>query len=257
MPEKLRIRVINTQNLEQTQTEPPKPKVVVEYHWGRIVSALCLLAVLSAGLIWGVAHFFSQSDEKHRADLPTEPPTAVVATAPAVSSPIKSEKPLESTVARESAGAVDVKPLSSQPQSVTEKPLDNTVDGPKSPVDRIDKPAKSTVSILSGSIKRAQLTSGVKDDAPIDIIGQTIPMNDKGLIRVYLFMETAGLKGKVLHHDWYWKGKRIAHARIPIKRREEIAASSKFIDRIMMGPWEVKIVDESNRILATVDFQVQ
>ena len=82
-------------------------------------------------------------------------------------------------------------------------------------------------------------------------------MNAKGLIRVYLFMETEGLKGKVLFHDWYWKGKRIAHARIPIKRDANIAASSKFIDRIMMGPWEVKVVDERSRVLAKAAFAVQ
>ena len=91
----------------------------------------------------------------------------------------------------------------------------------------------------------------------MDHIAQTIPMNDKGLIKVYFFMETVDLNGNVLFHDWYWKDKRIAHVRMPIKHDLDTAASSKFIDRIMVGPWEVRIVDESNRVLAKADFEVR
>ena len=117
--------------------------------------------------------------------------------------------------------------------------------------------AHATVAILSSNIKRAQLTSSVSKDGPVDNIGLTIPMNAQGLLRIYLFMETDGLKGKVLFHDWYWKGKRIAHAHIPVKRNPDTAVSSKFIDRIMVGPWEVKIVDASNRVLAKANFEVR
>jgi hypothetical protein len=112
------------------------------------------------------------------------------------------------------------------------------------------------ISILSRSVKRVLLTSNVIEGEPIDTLGAVIPMNDKGLIRVYLFMETSGLKGQTLFHDWYWKGKRMAHARIPIGRNAHEAASSKFIDRIMMGPWEVKIVDEKGKVLAKAAFEV-
>ena len=70
-------------------------------------------------------------------------------------------------------------------------------------------------------------------------------------------METADLNGNVLFHDWYWKDKRIAHVQMPIKHDLDTAASSKFIDRIMLGPWEVRIVDESNRVLAKTNFEVR
>ena len=253
MPEKLRIRVVNTQSLEQT--EPPKPKVVVEYHWERIIAALCLLFALIAVLIWGGRHFFNQSDDNHQADLQTPSPKVVAVNPPVINRPIDPVKPVEAKMAKESIGAVDANPQPTQP--VVAKSLEGKIPGESPPSGvELDKPINSTVVILDASIKRAQLTSGIKDDAPLDIIGQTIPMNDKGLIRVYLFMETAGLKGKVLYHDWLWKGKRIAHARIPIKRSPQAAVSSKFIDRIMMGPWEVKIVDGNNRILAKTNFQV-
>ena len=91
----------------------------------------------------------------------------------------------------------------------------------------------------------------------MDKLGRKIHMNAKGLIRVYLFMEAIDLEGKVLFHDWYWKCQRMAHVRIPIKSNPQTAASSKYIDRIMVGPWVAKIVDERNRILAKEVFNVQ
>ncbi|MCX7110430.1 MAG: DUF2914 domain-containing protein [Proteobacteria bacterium] len=239
MPEKLRIRVVNAQSLDRKESS--KPKVIVEYHWNRIFAASLIIVALLAGLIWGGVHLFERSQDK--------PPVLIEQAAqPAETiSPTHADSVPEPSKPKDSAKAV----TGTQTESVA-FPLAQA--SSKSVAESSDDLA---VAILSGNIKRVQLTSGVKDGAPVDSIGQTIPMNAKGLIRVYLFMETEGLKGKVLFHDWYWKGKRIAHARIPIKRDANIAASSKFIDRIMMGPWEVKVVDASSRVLAKAAFAVQ
>ena len=240
MPEKLKIRVVNAQSLDRKESS--KPKVIVEYHWNRIFAAVFIIVALLAGLIWGGVHLFERSLDKppvliEQAAQPAETisPTHADSAMPEASKPKDSDKAV--TGAQTESVVFPLAQAASK--SVAESP-DNLA-----------------VAILSGNIKRVQLTSGVKDGAPVDSIGQTIPMNAKGLIRVYLFMETEGLKGKVLFHDWYWKGKRIAHARIPIKRDANIAASSKFIDRIMMGSWEVKVVDERNRVLAKAAFAVQ
>jgi len=221
MPEKLVIRVINAQSLDQNELkkEPKRPKEVVVYYWNRIFAALLVLIALLAGLIWGGLHGF----KKPSGDKP--PASAMRAANPVETAP---------------APSVDT---SSSPKSA--------------PKTAADASAITSVSILSSGIKRAQLTSGIKEDEPVDNIGQIIPMNDKGLIRVYFFMETVDLRGRVFFHDWYWKGKRMAHVRIPIKRNADTAASSKFIDRIMVGPWEVRIVDNNNRVLAKAAFEVR
>jgi hypothetical protein len=266
MPEKLRIRVINAQSLDQG--EAPKPQVVVEYYWNRIIAAVLLIVAVLAGVTVGLLHVFKGSGDKHpealaQAANPVEPASTPHADGPILEPP----KPMDSAKPVDNAPTGAPKP-STQETALPDKegvrmPSVTQAEGfAPHPVQSASESvaassARSTVAIFSSNIKRAQLTSGVSKDEPLDSIGQTIPMNAQGLLRVYLFMETDGLKGKILHHDWYWKGKRIAHARIPVKGNPHTAASSKFIDRIMMGPWEVKIVDERNRVLAQADFEVR
>ena len=222
MPEKLVIRVVNAQSLKSSE-EPKKPKEIVVYHWNRIFAALFVLVILLIGLVWGVMHVFNRPE----------------ATPPAAEAPHSaSPKPTAAQIASEPG----------------DKPAPASPSAPKAVADHS---AKAEVALFSGSIKRAQLTSGIVEGEPVDQLDQTIAMNDKGLLRVFLFMETADLKGKVLFHDWNWKGRRIAHARMPIKSNGQKAVSSKFIDRIMTGPWEVKIVDESDRVLAKAGFEVR
>ena len=221
MPEKLVIRVINPQSTDQKEPkkEPKKPKMVVTYHWKRIFAALFVLIALLSGLFWGGLHVF----KKPSGDTP-----------PAYAT--QAGKPLETLhIPIEDASGSKAKPA---------------------PPIAADTPVIVSVSILSSKIKRAQLTNGIKEGEPVDHLPQIIPMNDKGLIKVYFFMETVDLNGSVLFHDWYWKDKRIAHVQMPIKHDLDTAGSSKFIDRIMVGPWEVRIVDESNRVLAKAAFEV-
>jgi hypothetical protein len=262
MPEKLRIRVINDQSLDQG--EAPKPQVVVEYYWNRIFAAVLLIVAVLAGVTVGLLHVFKGTGDKHaeavaQAASPVEP-----APAPHPDSPIMEPvKPVDSAKPAGIATADETKPPPRETALAGKEgnmmPSVTQAEGAfPLPVQSVAAPpARPPVVLFSSDIKRAQLTSGVNEAGPLDSIGPTIPMNAQGLLRVYLFMETDGLKGKVLFHDWYWKGKRIAHARIPVKSNPHAAASSKFIDRIMMGAWQVKIVDGRNRVLAQADFEVR
>ena len=233
MPEKLVIRVVNAQSLKSGE-EPKKPKEIVIYHWNRIFAALFVLALLLIGLVWGVMHVFNRPDAPPPAAEATAANSQTLTATPQPASP----RPTVSQVASEPGN---------KPAPVS----------PSAPKAVADHSAKAEVAIFSGSIKRAQLTSGIIEGEPVDQLDQTIAMNDQGLLRVYLFMETADLKGKALFHDWNWKGRRIAHARMPIKSNGQKAVSSKFIDRIMTGPWEDKIVDQSDRVLAKAGFEVR
>ncbi len=263
MPEKLVIRVVNAPSPDQQ--DEPKPKVIVEYHWNRIFVAMVLLVAVLAGLVWGGWHLFKRADNLPVA-IESTANSLGTATQPQAESHIIEDLSTKGSAAKATvnAEATGGKPFKIDPlpsSSIQSAPLSAPNQQPTEDAVVSAQPAQtsteSSVAILSDTIKMAQLTSGVRDDKPIDKLSQTIPMNEKGLIRVYLFMETDGLKGNVLFHDWLWKGKRIAHARIPIKRKTHTAASSKFIDRIMLGPWEVKIVDERNRVLAKTAFEVK
>ena len=234
MPEKLVIRVVNAQSLKSGE-EPKKPKEIVIYHWNRIFAALFVLVILLIGLVWGVMHVFNRPEATPPSAEAAAENTQTLAAAPHSASPMPSAN----------------QDAASKPG---EKPAPVSPSGPKVVAAHA---TKTEVALFSSGIKRAQLTNGIVNGEPVDQLDQTIAMNDQGLLRVYLFMETADLKGKVLFHDWNWKGRRIAHARMPIKSNGQKAVSSKFIDRIMTGPWEVKIVDESDRVLAKAGFEVR
>jgi len=265
MPDKVVIRLINKQPLDQR--EELKPREVIVYHWNRILGASFLALALITGLIWGGRHLFQRPDDAHQSVIDQAPMTGEQASTVPAGTPMpqamkRDEKPGSSKPApggvnqtMPKAPALAGKAGEKMAPGTQQQGVPATSE--RDALRSVDTAGKPVISILSRSIKRAQLTSNVIQGEPVDSIGPTIPMNAKGLIRVYLLMETSGLKGQTLFHDWYWNSKRMAHARIPIKRNSQTAASSKFIDRIMMGPWEVRIVDEKNKVLATTAFEVR
>ena len=183
--------------------------------------------------------------------------TATLADTEAQSRPHKASAPAPATLANTKAQSRPHKASTPAPAAFAKAEKQSTLHKATTPAPATDFAAATVPAKTPGYIKRVQLTSGIKEGEPVDKLGRKIHMNAKGLIRVYLFMEAIDLEGKVLFHDWYWKCQRMAHVRIPIKSNPQTAASSKYIDRIMVGPWVAKIVDERNRILAKEVFNVQ
>ncbi|MBS1214307.1 MAG: hypothetical protein H6R26_2924 [Proteobacteria bacterium] len=252
MPDKVVIRLINPRSPSQIEDRAPEPIVV--YHWHRIIAALVVVVLLLGGVVAGMRHVLKTSDGAgelpvEQVSLPDEKPNtaapsaAVQATLPAAELP-NEPKPSSSTAVQKP------EPASSQPAKVH-------LEAATREAARADAAPSSRALIRSRNIRRAQLTSNVVDDEPVDELGAAIPMNGRGLLKVFLYMETAGLKGRVLFHDWYWKDKLIARVRVPVTQNAQNAATSKFIDRIMTGPWQVKVVDERKKVYAEVSFQVR
>ncbi len=190
----------------------------------------------------------------HKASTPAP---ATLADTEAQSRPHKASAPAPATLANTKAQSRPHKASTPAPAAFAKAEKQSTLHKATTPAPATDFAAATVPAKTPGYIKRVQLTSGIKEGEPVDKLGRKIHMNAKGLIRVYLFMEAIDLEGKVLFHDWYWKCQRMAHVRIPIKSNPQTAASSKYIDRIMVGPWVAKIVDERNRILAKEVFNVQ
>ncbi len=237
MADKVVIRLINPR--PQEPAEDPVPPQIVVYHWGRIAAALLVIALLLLGLVSGVRHLLRPLDGQ--AETPvvrTEPPTSVPETRAAQKPPSSDSASVPSEPNSPSPANGDVKTTTGEATHAAETP-------------------SNQVQILSGNIRRAQLTGGVLDGTPQDRLDGIIPMNAKGLIKVFLYMETTGLKGHILYHDWYWKDRLIAHARIPVKRNDQTSVTSKYIDRIMTGPWRVAVVDDRKRVYAEARFEVR
>ncbi|WP_045226249.1 DUF2914 domain-containing protein [Methyloterricola oryzae] len=246
MTDKVVIRLINPKSQEQAVDRdfPPAPQVV--YYWHRIAAAVAIVALLLSGLYAGGRALLGSGDSEEpvqTAGVPAKLAAPVAESPQAVTQPAAAPIRAEAVAASESAA---IKPAPSAQPAIEEKPLTQGKTG-----------APSRVSIQSRNVRRAQLTSNVIKDEPVDQLPKSIPMNEQGLVKVYLYTELGGLKGRVLFHDWYWKDKLIARVRVPVKEDKQVSATSKFIDRIMTGPWKVKVVDSQKKLYAQAAFEVQ
>jgi hypothetical protein len=266
MADKIVIRINNPRPIKPDPSAPPAQVVV--YHWHRIGAALLVVAVVIGAIVAGLRH--DRQPPSPAAGLPSSTPATTGKAA-------DTEQPHSAEADRTMAEPHEGPKASSPPGSAAADPISPRRDGLDSTASAVAKPAPAAALpgqpprsvaatpspaasgslIRSPAIRRIQLTSEVHDGAPVDEIRGIIPMNAKGLVKVFLYMETEGLKGRVLFHDWYWKDKRIAHARVPLRHTPQNAATSKYIDRIMTGPWRVVVVDERNTVYAETRFEVR
>jgi len=174
---------------------------------------------------------------------------AIVNEAEAVNVPVVEEAVVEKVIV-EKVAVENIEPIEAKPEVST--PVE-----PK-PVEKVAPQLvfSDPVDIKSEKIFRAQLTNGVSKKEPVDKLGSTIPMNEKGLIKVFLFTDMHGLKGETLYHEWYLAGKRMARVKINVRNNNVSASSSKFIDKYMMGDWKVNVVNHSGDALVSAQFVV-
>ncbi|MFE8069932.1 DUF2914 domain-containing protein [Marinobacteraceae bacterium S3BR75-40.1] len=259
--------------------QAPRAEEVVVYHWHRIIPAILALVVVVGGIVWGGLAIFSgisepetasATSEQPPADMPkgAEEPTAagngetVAASEADVSqeaeppSPFKDEQDGGATTPE-----VNVPAVGETEETATTTPETTAASEPapeKEPRATAEKTASpASVDIQSSKIVRASLTRTVRDHEPGDPIPAVVPMNAEGIIRVYFFTEMKGLEDATVYHDWYLDGKRMARVTIRPYTDPMRASSSKFINRNMLGDWEVKVHTASGENLAEGAFSVQ
>lgn len=158
---------------------------------------------------------------------------------------------------------LQVEALQSLPATAAGKGAAQAADATSEPVEGVvTEPAveraalHSPVSRLHQGLRRAELTMQMHKGEPGAPSGPRIAMTDAGIIKVILFTEMEGLRGTVLHHDWYRGDKRMARVRIPVNGDLQQSHSSKFINRQMLGDWRVTVSDEQGQLYAEANFEV-
>lgn len=116
---------------------------------------------------------------------------------------------------------------------------------------------RARVEVLSDRIARAQLTNRMEQREPTDHAASVIPMNEEGLVTVYFYTELEKLKGKTVYHDWYLGDKRMARVTVRPGSDSVRAYSSKYIDRHMLGKWQVRVQTADGQRLAQSEFEVR
>ncbi|MDX1453140.1 MAG: DUF2914 domain-containing protein [Oleiphilaceae bacterium] len=120
----------------------------------------------------------------------------------------------------------------------------------------LEEPVISPVSKLHVGIERAELTQTLRNGEPGEPLSYEVAMNDEGIIKVILFTEMEGLRGKTLYHEWYRGDRRMARVRIPVNVDHQSSHSSKFINQQMLGEWRVKVLDDQGELYAEANFKV-
>lgn len=124
------------------------------------------------------------------------------------------------------------------------------------PAVKISEASPASVLIINSAIKEAVLSLSIKNDVPGEPLQHRVVMPESGLIKVILHTEMHGLRGATLYHHWYREGVRQAKVRIPVNVAKQKSYSSKFIDKHMLGAWQVKVLDASGELYILADFEV-
>ncbi|MGB5589698.1 MAG: DUF2914 domain-containing protein [Gammaproteobacteria bacterium] len=103
---------------------------------------------------------------------------------------------------------------------------------------------------------RAQLTTGLADLEPIDVLSERLMLAPGETRRVYFFTEAQGMRGARVTHRWQREGTIVTELPFVVADDQWKIYSSKDILAEQDGDWEVAIVSEDGSVLATESFQV-
>ncbi len=151
-----------------------------------------------------------------------------------------------------------LKALAGQPVSLKQpEQSDAPVSQQIPPVQTLDsQPLPVDVRIHHPGITRAVITKDPLEQQESSELRATFSLPEGGLTKVILDTDMKGLRGLTLYHDWYRNGQRQARVTVPVSRSPQQARSSKFINAQMLGRWQVKVVDDKNKLYIDAEFNV-
>ena len=126
-----------------------------------------------------------------------------------------------------------------------------------------DKPqvtAKASVESqvsLSERVTRAQLTSEIKKNEPVDKLKLPLKIGKKETLWVYYFIELKAMKGQTVFHEWWLNGNLVSRKKVNISADPWRTASKQLITYTHNNDWVVRVVDESRNKLAELSFNLE
>ncbi|QTH62736.1 DUF2914 domain-containing protein [Psychrosphaera ytuae] len=101
-------------------------------------------------------------------------------------------------------------------------------------------------------VRRAILTTAIDAREPVDNYNaKEIPSDTK---KLYFFTEMVNKADEYVTHRWFLNGKLVAEIVLDIGSDRWRTYSSKNLMPSLRGTWEVEVVDQQNRLLATTSF---
>mgnify|MGYP000409084597 CR=1 FL=1 len=238
-----------------------------EVHWGRIIAAGTALVLF---IVLSMFFMLSGDEDPVQTDIIEDElsTTEKFETPPAPKSQQKvlpeiEDAPLElldqQTEAMQATKTqeTDIKtePVNEPAKEIVNEPVNEPVNESVNESVEI-APEPASLLIVNSAITHAALSLSLKDNIPGEALAAQVILPDANIMKVILFTEMKGIRGQVLYHDWYRNGERQARVKIPVNVSTQRSFSSKFINRQMLGKWQVKVVDGSNEPYVLADFEV-
>lgn len=164
--------------------------------------------------------------------------------------PSQPEKKLphqESTITRESGAGKNLKP--DTPTSLKQySPIPAARSGGKEKA----KPRLATKPTPSATlpwigVSRAQFTTGIKQQEPVDRVGPVILAKSNGIKQLYYFTEVKGMRGETITHRWEYEGQVVAKVQLQIGSNQWRTYSRKNFTPAMTGDWRVVVIDSQGK----------
>lgn len=113
---------------------------------------------------------------------------------------------------------------------------------------------KSTVSVSSDHIARAQFTTRIDAREPTDRVETVFPSNGQSIRTLFYFTEITGLDGETVTHRWEHEGQVVAEVSFDVGSDRWRVYSSKDLNQAMKGDWRVVVTDSQGQVLKTESF---
>ncbi len=283
----LKIRItLGDGEQQQAISQPIKEELEpqYEYHYTRIILALCLIVMLCAGLFWLLFQVFqrqSESELLYSEVLSTESFSVIADHEPKASSKIEALEVLSDAeqvdVSTDDQQDVRVSPepaaLTLQPKlqlSQLPQPVELELESlPEEPAPRVladadlkqglQRSADNSARIVvhSSSVVRAHFASGVESLEPVDNLNTVLAFQpDESYKKLYFYTQVDGMKDQILYHVWIHNGAEVARVKIPVWGNRWRCYSSKQLLSSMLGQWRVRLVNSQEEILAEGEFEL-
>jgi Protein of unknown function (DUF2914) len=109
----------------------------------------------------------------------------------------------------------------------------------------------------SKAVARAQLTSDINKNEPVDKLKLPLKIGKKETLWIYYFVELKGMKGKAVFHEWWLNGNLVSRKKVNISDETWRTASKQLITYTNYNDWIVRVVDESRNKLSETSFSLE
>jgi Protein of unknown function (DUF2914) len=106
-------------------------------------------------------------------------------------------------------------------------------------------------------IARAQLTSDIENNEPIDNLKLPLKIGNNETLWIYFFVELKEMKGKTIYHEWWLNGNLVSRKKVNISDDPWRTASKQLITYTVNNDWVVRLVDESRNKLTEKSFNLE